>query len=60
MDAGWYLTTEYEAGWGVTLYILGFGLASQVAQIVDLGVGYGSLLRDHLQLPGMTLETPLP
>ena len=30
------------AGWGVTLYLLGFGLASQVAQIVDLGVGYGS------------------
>jgi heme/copper-type cytochrome/quinol oxidase subunit 1 len=30
------------AGWGVTLYLLGFALASQVAQIVDLGVGYGS------------------
>ena len=30
------------AGWGVTLYLLGFALASQVAQIVDLGVGYGT------------------
>ena len=29
------------AGWGVTLYLLGFGLASQVAQITELGVGYG-------------------
>lgn len=29
------------AGWGVTLYLLGFALASQVAQITELGVGYG-------------------
>jgi heme/copper-type cytochrome/quinol oxidase subunit 1 len=29
------------AGWGVTLYLLGFALASQVAQLVDYGVGYG-------------------
>lgn len=29
------------AGWGVTLYLLGFGLATQVAQIVD-GVGVGT------------------
>jgi hypothetical protein len=28
------------AGWGITLYLLGFGLATQVAQISDsLGVG---------------------
>lgn len=31
--------TAAWAGWGVTLYLLGFGLATQVAQLLELGVG---------------------
>jgi hypothetical protein len=28
--------TAAWAGWGITLYLLGFGLATQVAQLVDI------------------------
>ena len=33
--------TAAWAGWGVSLYVLGFALATQVAQIFELGVGAG-------------------
>jgi len=36
-DSRWYPRARNAyAGWGITLYLLGFGLATQVAQIQDV------------------------
>jgi hypothetical protein len=39
-DSRWYpRARNVYAGWGITLYLLGFGLGTQVAQIYALGPG---------------------